>query len=101
MNNFLKNLINKSINQMGYSIINNDQKIVELNEKDSNLINLISNYSMTPKIRIYNLLQALRHLKHKKIHGDYVECGVWKGGNILLFKKFLETDDSITEIFCL
>ena len=93
MNNFLKNLINKSINQMGYSIINNDQKIVELNEKDSNLINLISNYSMTPKIRIYNLLQALRHLKHKKIHGDYVECGVWKGGNILLFKKFLETDD--------
>ena len=49
MNNFLKNLINKSINQMGYSIINNDQKIVELNEKDSNLINLISNYSMTPK----------------------------------------------------
>ena len=93
MNNFFKNLINKSINQMGYSIINNDQKIVELNEKDSNLINLISNYSMTPKIRIYNLLQALRHLKHKKIHGDYVECGVWKGGNILLLKKFLETED--------
>ena len=48
---------------------------------------------MTPKIRIYNLLQALRHLKHKKIHGDYVECGVWKGGNILLLKKFLETED--------
>lgn len=93
MNNFLKNLINKTLNQLGYSIINNNQKIVELSEKDKNLINLISNYSMTPKIRIYNLLQALRYLKNKKILGDYVECGVWKGGNILLLKKFLETED--------
>ena len=37
---------------MGYSIINNNQNIVELTEKDKNLINLISNYSMTPQIRI-------------------------------------------------
>ena len=66
MNKLLKNFINKAINQMGYSIINNNQKIVELTKKDSNLINLISNYSMTPKIRIYNLLQALRHIKNQK-----------------------------------
>ena len=93
MKKFLKNLINKTINRLGYSIINNNQNIVELTEKDKNLINLISNYSMTPKIRIYNLLQALRYLKNKKIPGDYVECGVWKGGNIMLLKKFLETED--------
>ena len=49
MKNFLKNLINKTINRLGYSIINNNQNIVELTEKDKNLINLISNYSMTPK----------------------------------------------------
>ena len=66
MKKFLKNLINKTINRLGYSIINNNQNIVELTEKDKNLINLISNYSMTPKIRIYNLLQALRYLKKKK-----------------------------------
>ena len=66
MKKFLKNLINKTINRLGYSIINNNQNIVELTEKDKNLINLISNYSMTPKIRIYNLLQALRYLKIKK-----------------------------------
>ena len=93
MKKFLKNLINKTINRLGYSIINNNQNIVELSEKDKNLINLISNYSMTPKIRIYNLLQALRYLKEKKIPGEYVECGVWKGGNIMLLKKFLETEE--------
>ena len=35
----------------------------------------------------------MRYLKNKKIPGDYVECGVWKGGNIMLLKKFLETED--------
>ena len=37
--------------------------------------------------------KILKHIKNQKIHGDYVECGVWKGGNILLLKKFLETED--------
>ena len=95
MNNFLKKLIINSLNKMGYSLLNNNQKIVELKKSDKDLIDLISDYSMTPKIRIYNLLQALRHLKEKNIEGDYVECGVWKGGNILLFKKFLEIEETI------
>ncbi|WP_440613970.1 TylF/MycF/NovP-related O-methyltransferase [Candidatus Pelagibacter sp. HIMB1748] len=94
MINALKSLISKALGKMGYSVINHNQKIVELSKKDDELINLVKNYSMTPKIRIYNLLQALRHIKIKKIEGDYVECGVWKGGNILLFKKFLENEDS-------
>ena len=93
MLNIFKNLINKIADQMGYSIINNNQKIAELSKKDNDYIDLVSKFSMTPKIRIYNLLQALRHLKMKKIDGDYVECGVWKGGNVLLFKKFLENED--------
>ena len=89
-----KSLIINTLNKFGYSVINNNQKIAELSKKDYELINLIKNYSMTPKIRIYNLMQALKHLKIKKIEGDYVECGVWKGGNILLFKKFLESENS-------
>ncbi len=93
MINFFKKLIINSLNKMGYSLLNNNQKIVELKKSDKDLIDLISIYSMTPKIRIYNLLQALRHLKRKNIEGDYVECGVWKGGNVLLLKKFLENEE--------
>jgi len=93
MLNIFKTLIIKIADQMGYSIINNNQKIAELSKKDNDYIDLVSKFSMTPKIRIYSLLQALRHLKMKKIDGDYVECGVWKGGNVLLFKKFLENED--------
>ena len=93
MKNLIKNIINKLIISTGYSLINHNQKIVELNDNDKKLINLAQKYSMTPQIRIFNLLQSLRHLKNKKIDGDYVECGVWKGGNIILFKKFIENED--------
>ena len=87
-----KILLNKFLSIFNLSIINNNQKIIELNNDDAKLISVISKYSMTPRIRIYNLLQALRHIKQKNIDGDFVECGVWRGGNIILFKKFLENE---------
>ena len=43
---------------------------------------------MTTRLRIYNLLQALKYVKQKSINGDFVECGVWKGGNLILFQSF-------------
>ena len=95
---FIKKKIQKSLNKFGYEIVNKNQTIVELSNDDKNLINLVNKYSMTPKIRIYNLLQSLRHLKHKNVKGDYVECGVWKGGNLILFKKFLENEKVIEEV---
>ena len=76
-------------------LINQDQLIVELTKEDEKLISLVSKYTMTPKIRIYNLLQSLKDLEQRNIKGDYVECGVWKGGNILLFKKFMEDKKNI------
>jgi O-methyltransferase len=93
MKSTIKNFIKKIFDSYGFDIINKNQKIVELSVKDNELINLIKDYSMTPKIRIYNLLQSLKKIKHKNIPGDYVECGVWKGGNILLIKKFLENEN--------
>ena len=92
MINFFKNFIQKILGYLNLTIINNDQKIIELSEKDRKLIDIVSNYSMTPKIRIYNLLQALKHIKQNSIVGDFVECGVWKGGNIIMFKKFHENE---------
>ena len=92
MINFFKNFIQKILGYLNLTIINNDQKIIELSEKDRKLIDIVSNYSMTPRIRIYNLLQALKHVKHNSIEGDFVECGVWKGGNIIMFKKFHENE---------
>ena len=92
MKAIIKNTINKIIKNLGFEIINKNQNIIEMTAYDEKLIKSVSPYSMTPKIRMFTLLQSLRYLKNKNIVGDYVECGVWKGGNLILFKKFLEDE---------
>tara|TARA_B110000503_G_scaffold122058_1_gene186256 strand:- start:1803 stop:2561 length:759 start_codon:yes stop_codon:yes gene_type:complete len=98
--NFIKNIIIKLSSYFGYSLINENQKIIELTPDEKKLINLVKSYTMTPQIRIYSLIKALKHINQKKILGDYVECGVWKGGNIILFKKIMElSNDYSRKIF--
>ena len=98
--NFIKNIISKSVLFFGYNIINENQKIIELTHNERKLIDLVKGYTMTPQIRIYSLIKALKHINQKKILGDYVECGVWKGGNIMLFKRTLElSNDYSRKIF--
>ena len=92
MINKIKFLINKFLDHFDLVLINNNMKIIELTNHDNEILKTISKYSMTPKIRIFNLIQSLKHVKQKNIDGDFVECGVWKGGNIILFKKFLDMD---------
>ena len=92
MINSIKKILIKALDNFNLVIINKNQRIIELSNQDEKLINLVANFSMTPKIRIYNLLQALRYVKQKSIKGDFVECGVWKGGNLILFKNFIDKE---------
>ena len=36
--------------------------------------------------RMFLLSQAVLNAKNNNLEGDFVECGVWRGGNILLYK---------------
>lgn len=56
----------------------------------NNFLNYVKPYSMTSVERITCLFDSLDHIRKNKIEGDYVECGVWKGGNIIGIMKYLE-----------
>ena len=43
--------------------------------------------TMTSTERIEGLHAALQSIHENKIAGDFVECGIWKGGNIVIAKK--------------
>lgn len=45
---------------------------------------------MTNFERMWALIQSFHHVKQESLIGDFVECGVWKGGNIILLKKLIE-----------
>lgn len=46
-------------------------------------------YTMTSKTRMYALFKAVQHIIHAEIPGDFVECGVWKGGSTMVIAHTL------------
>lgn len=72
--------------------------IAEATPHENQLLDLAARYSMTGRPRLWALLQAMRHVARAKIDGDIVECGVWKGGNLILcglLAKELKLDKKI------
>ena len=45
---------------------------------------------MTSVPRLVNTLKSCKYVVENKISGDFVECGVWRGGNSILAKKIFE-----------
>lgn len=51
--------------------------------------NIVAPYSGTSKERIYGLFECLEQIRKDKIKGDMLECGLWKGGNLLGICEYL------------
>src|SRR5258705_986563 len=49
----------------------------------------IKAYTMVEPERCYALYQAILYIIRKGIRGDFVECGVWKGGSVMLIAYML------------
>lgn len=57
-------------------------------------------YSLTSPERMFGLYQALRYVVENRIEGAIVECGVWKGGSMLLAAlTLLELGDTSRELW--
>ena len=106
MKKFIKRNIVKLINQFGYSI----QRVpggrrgniaVELDDNDVDLIKYVfdSGYTMTSVPRLVNTLKSCRYVVENNIPGDFVECGVFRGGNCILVKSLFEQLDANRSIW--
>ena len=54
----------------------------EMNLAPDVVLNCVRDNSMIPDARLVNLRESFLHVKRYGIKGDYVECGVWKGGSV-------------------
>ncbi len=77
----------------------NEHYIAEIDENELNIIKKISNYSMSTPANHWAIIQSIKHIFKNNIEGDFVECGVWKGGNLILFKIISENLNMNNQIY--
>jgi O-methyltransferase len=54
-------------------------------------IRIVKPHTMTSEERIAALFDGLEHVRRNHVPGDIVECGTWKGGNILGCLEYLQS----------
>jgi hypothetical protein len=78
--------------KLGYEIspIMNKQNLRDFTENDLKLINSVKRFTLTSPERMLALIESVRYVMKNQIPGDIVECGVWKGGSMMLIAKTLQ-----------
>lgn len=90
----LKNLLRNGFSLLGLEIrkkvLNSLEKTtyfpIEFTENEKKIFNYIrtNNLSMTSDERLFSTILLCKYIITEKIPGDFVECGVWRGGNSIL-----------------
>ena len=94
----MKKIIQKIFNLLGYKVLKIDSDHVkpnnfffpEASEFDLNLIKKVKDFTLTDYQSIFYLIQTIKHVKRKNVVGDFVECGVWRGGNLVVFSDLID-----------
>jgi O-methyltransferase len=80
----LKRALKKFAGAFGYQITRTSFDSDPLMNKEIKpLFNKCKDFTMTSIERLYALNKAVKYVIDSKIPGDFVECGVWKGGSIM------------------
>ena len=89
-----RRILQRGAARYGYSLVQtaNSEIALPVTPEESAFVDLVKPYSMTSVARILALYDALRYIKEKRILGDIVECGVWRGGNIRGIARQLSRD---------
>jgi len=87
----MKKLIKSIFNFFGLDIVrykNDDDKEklmnFDFNQEANQLIKIIRPYTMLPYTNLVQLYELVKYCEINEILGDFVECGVWKGGSSAL-----------------
>ncbi len=87
----IKKIIKNITNFFGYVLIKKiDNELENTSNFNKDIIKKFSKYTMTSNVKIFTLIKAFEYINKFKIDGDFVECGVFTGGNIMIMKKLIE-----------
>jgi len=86
---FIKNLVLSSVSKAGYVISRKSTSrlnVIELSEKELQIVDSVldNKLTMVSRARLIATLMACKYVLENSIEGDFVECGVWRGGNAIV-----------------
>ena len=96
-------MVNKCLAPAGLKIIRTPNHVhfpVEFDEMDKSVCQYVldNRLSMVGSERLFSTLMACRYVAEANIEGDFVECGVWRGGNSIIaadvFRRLANTKSS-------
>ena len=95
----VKNVVKKGLRALGFRIPEKTFSgkyrniAVEIAADEVDLIKYVleNQLTMTSVERLVNTLKSCKYAVENNIPGDFVECGVWRGGNGILAKKVFES----------
>jgi O-methyltransferase len=82
--------VNKLLAHVGLKIISAQQAEkrypIEMSTSDQKLFRYVrdNNLSTSSDERLFATIMACRYVAEREIQGDFVECGVWRGGNSII-----------------
>lgn len=99
-----KQTLRETARRFGYDISRYSTQdlsaVADLTDKDREIVRQALPYSMTSLERLAALLNSVSYITTNGIPGDMAECGVWRGGSMVLTAlKLLAHGDTGRELF--
>lgn len=76
----LKPLILRFFNARGFQIVRSS---AGFSTQELEIMQQVKEHTSSGPERLTGLMNAVRYLVENKIPGDFVECGVWRGGSMM------------------
>ncbi|MGD0812826.1 MAG: TylF/MycF/NovP-related O-methyltransferase [Verrucomicrobiota bacterium] len=94
-NTLVQNVADRVLTRLGYARqpaepIMPTVEFPDFSAADARALQAVDAFTMTSMERRYHLLQAVRHIVKHTIPGALVECGVWRGGSMMLMAQTLK-----------
>lgn len=85
----IKKNIKSIFAKLGYEIKAINSQEYKRDKDFQEAYNTCKTYTLTSPMRMHALYKAVKYITENSIPGDFVECGVWRGGSSMLMAKAL------------
>jgi O-methyltransferase len=90
----MRNYFKIAIRRLGYDLVHYQEETGpnrDWSDDEVELYRKVEPYTMTSIERVITLIRAARYLVENGVEGDFVECGVWRGGSMMAIAYTLKS----------